>query len=214
MAATRQPSHSREEIIEIAARLVDTLGYDGFSMRTLGDELGMSAMGVYSYFKSKDDLLHAVLDTMQDLIDTASVPGEYWEDTMHRVCESMRTANLAHPQIRLMHYRIGGRWSQSHYEGLYRLFLEQGIPEETYATIFRTLTSYVSGFLEPACRELVTPRSDGAEEACDKPWEVLAETRFTKEAFHEGIDIIIAGVKAQVAPDPCNWRTPEQPSRQ
>lgn len=212
MAATRQPSHTREEIIDIAFNLVDKLGYDGFSMRTLGDELGMSAMGVYSYFKSKDDLLRAVLGKAQGMVDTNPIPGEYWEDTLHRVCESMRAVNLAHPHIRLMRYRISGPWSQEYDKTLYQLFLDQGMPQDVHAKLFRMSSSYISGFLEPACRNLVLQAEAGQEAQCaTTPWEILAHERFTEEDFHEGIDIIIDGLKAQAAPDPCDWRTPEQP---
>ena len=214
MASTRQPSHSREEIIDIAFKLVDKLGYDGFSMRTLGDELGMSAMGVYSYFRSKDDLLRAVLRRAQDELDTSSIPGEHWEATTHRICETMRTASLAHPHIRLMRYRISGRWPQAYNEDYYRLFLAQGVPEEVHAKLFRAISSYLSGFIDPACWDIITHQNSAeAPEPATEPWERLADERFTKEAFHEGIDIIIAGVKAQVAPNPCNWHTPEQPSQ-
>lgn len=210
MAATRQPSHSREEIIDIAFELVDAVGYDGFSMRALGDELGMSAMGVYSYFKSKDDLLRAVLHRAQEELDTSSIPGEHWADTAHRICESMRAQSLTHPHIRLMRYRIVGRWPQAYNDDYYRIFHAQGMPDAVHTQFFRTTVSYMSGFIDPACWNLVSEEeeSNAAIAPAKEPWELRDEERFTKEAFHEGLDIIIGGIKAFAAPDPCNWRTP------
>lgn len=32
---------------------------------------------------------------------------------------------------------------------------------------------------------------------------------YTDEAFAHGVEIIIQGIRALAAPDPCEWRTPE-----
>src|ERR1700743_2680178 len=50
----------RERLCEAATRLFDTKGRDGFTMRELASELGVSAMTPYRYFKDKDDILAAV----------------------------------------------------------------------------------------------------------------------------------------------------------
>ncbi|MEI9996992.1 MAG: TetR/AcrR family transcriptional regulator [Rhizomicrobium sp.] len=50
----------RERLCEAATRLFDTRGREGFTMRELANELGVSAMTPYRYFKDKDDILAAV----------------------------------------------------------------------------------------------------------------------------------------------------------
>src|SRR5215813_567834 len=50
----------RERLCEAATRLFDTRGREGFTMRELAGELGVSAMTPYRYFKDKDDILAAV----------------------------------------------------------------------------------------------------------------------------------------------------------
>ncbi len=50
----------RERLCEAATRLFDTRGREGFTMRELASELGVSAMTPYRYFKDKDDILAAV----------------------------------------------------------------------------------------------------------------------------------------------------------
>jgi AcrR family transcriptional regulator len=50
----------RERLCEAATRLFDAKGRDGFTMRELANELGVSAMTPYRYFKDKDDILAAV----------------------------------------------------------------------------------------------------------------------------------------------------------
>lgn len=50
----------RERLCEAATRLFDVKGRDGFTMRELANEIGVSAMTPYRYFRDKDDILAAV----------------------------------------------------------------------------------------------------------------------------------------------------------
>ncbi|HEY0106738.1 MAG TPA: TetR/AcrR family transcriptional regulator [Rhizomicrobium sp.] len=50
----------RERLCDAATRLFDAKGREGFTMRELAGELGVSAMTPYRYFKDKDDILAAV----------------------------------------------------------------------------------------------------------------------------------------------------------
>ncbi|HEV2651848.1 MAG TPA: TetR/AcrR family transcriptional regulator [Rhizomicrobium sp.] len=50
----------RERLCEAATKLFDTRGREGFTMRELASQLGISAMTPYRYFKDKDEILAAV----------------------------------------------------------------------------------------------------------------------------------------------------------
>jgi AcrR family transcriptional regulator len=50
----------RERLCEIAARLFAQRGRDGFNMRELAAQLGVSAMTPYRYFKDKDEIFAVV----------------------------------------------------------------------------------------------------------------------------------------------------------
>jgi AcrR family transcriptional regulator len=50
----------RDRLCEAAGRLFATRGREGFTMRELASELGVSAMTPYRYFRDKDDILAAV----------------------------------------------------------------------------------------------------------------------------------------------------------
>ncbi|MEJ0027073.1 MAG: TetR/AcrR family transcriptional regulator [Rhizomicrobium sp.] len=50
----------RERLCEAATRLFDAKGREGFTMRELASQIGVSAMTPYRYFKDKDDILAAV----------------------------------------------------------------------------------------------------------------------------------------------------------
>lgn len=50
----------RERLCEAATKLFDARGREGFTMRELAAQLGISAMTPYRYFKDKDEILAAV----------------------------------------------------------------------------------------------------------------------------------------------------------
>ena len=52
----------RREIVEIAAQAFEELGYERASMSLISQRVGGSKATLYGYFKSKEDLLIAVLD--------------------------------------------------------------------------------------------------------------------------------------------------------
>jgi AcrR family transcriptional regulator len=52
----------RQEIVEIAARLFEELGYERTSMSAIAARVGGSKATLYGYFPSKEELLSAVLD--------------------------------------------------------------------------------------------------------------------------------------------------------
>lgn len=86
---TRAPRHtlSRDAIVERATQVMDESGPDALTMRSLATELGVGAMALYTYFRSKDELLDAVRDHVMGLLGPAPVSGT-WE-------ERLRSYNLA-----------------------------------------------------------------------------------------------------------------------
>ena len=52
----------KREIVEVAAQLFEELGYDRTSMSLISERVGGSKATLYGYFRSKEELLLAVLD--------------------------------------------------------------------------------------------------------------------------------------------------------
>ena len=73
MAATVVATHERadaaERILKAAIVLFRERGYHGSSMRTLARALRMEAASLYYHFRSKQEILFAILDrTLDDLL--------------------------------------------------------------------------------------------------------------------------------------------------
>src|SRR5487761_2257140 len=53
---------SHRRVLDAAARLFRERGYAGTTLRAIANEVGLEAASIYYHFKSKDDLIEAVLD--------------------------------------------------------------------------------------------------------------------------------------------------------
>lgn len=80
MRTVKKPEERRTEIVKAARFLFQTSDYDSTTMQQVIDHLGIAKGTVYYYFKSKEELLEAVVDDivdesvkqMQKVIDQAS----------------------------------------------------------------------------------------------------------------------------------------------
>ncbi len=212
-----RPALSAEGIVDAATTLIERDGLRAFTMRALGRELGVSAMAVYGYFPSRDDLLAAVLDRFMATMDTDPVLGERWDDTLRRTMTSIYREDLSHPQLSSIEVEslVAGEGLARHTEKIVSLHLAQGMPVPLLSQTWAMVDAYLTGFIdnaiaaaeEKAERDRAAARN-GAPDALPL-WQRIAADAYTDEAFAHGVEIIIRGVRALAAPDPCEWYTPE-----
>jgi len=62
-------SRRRKEIYMTAAKLFLKNGYQGTSMRTLAEAVGLSVAGLYYYIGTKDDIIHLIMEFTLDYED-------------------------------------------------------------------------------------------------------------------------------------------------
>ena len=53
---------SQKRVLDAAAKIFRDYGYAGTTMRAIADEADLKAGSIYYHYKSKDDLISAVLD--------------------------------------------------------------------------------------------------------------------------------------------------------
>ncbi|MCX5212184.1 TetR/AcrR family transcriptional regulator [Kitasatospora sp. NBC_00240] len=77
MGTTQSPrSDTRGRIIRVALELFSEQGYEQTSLREIADRLGVTKAALYYHFKTKDDIVHGIVDTMAAPIDEAIAWGE------------------------------------------------------------------------------------------------------------------------------------------
>ncbi|MFF5495711.1 TetR/AcrR family transcriptional regulator [Streptomyces aquilus] len=89
----------RERITSATVRLLDSEGPAKFSMRRLAAELNVTAMSVYWYVDTKDDLLELALDATYGELDLPDpeADGEDWRDQLRALARGYRSLLVRHP---------------------------------------------------------------------------------------------------------------------
>lgn len=91
----------RDRITAVSVRLLDTEGLAKFSMRRLAAELGVTAMSLYWYVDTKDDLLELALDEAFGEVQVPDLTDEDadWRDQLRELASGYRTVLVRHPWI-------------------------------------------------------------------------------------------------------------------
>ena len=100
MARPRKPLLSTDRIVETARALVDAEGLAALSTRRLAAELGVSGPSLYNHFRTKDEILEAVADSVSTQVDLSMFEGDRdWRTALHDWALSYRSALRDHPNI-------------------------------------------------------------------------------------------------------------------
>ncbi len=100
MARPRKPLLSRDRIVDAARGLVDAEGLAALSTRRLAAELGVSGPSLYNHFRTKDQILEAVADSVSAQVDLSMFEdGRDWRAALHDWAVSYRAALTLHPNI-------------------------------------------------------------------------------------------------------------------
>ncbi|MGW7613953.1 TetR/AcrR family transcriptional regulator [Streptomyces sp. NPDC054766] len=96
-----QPSGlDRERITGVTVRLLDAEGLAKFSMRRLAAELNVTAMSVYWYVDTKDDLLELALDAVFGELELPEAESEEgWRDQLRALAVGYRALLVRHPWV-------------------------------------------------------------------------------------------------------------------
>ncbi|MFB7025545.1 MULTISPECIES: TetR/AcrR family transcriptional regulator [unclassified Streptomyces] len=88
----------RDRIVAAAIRMLDEEGLGGLSMRKLATELGVTAMSLYWYVDTKDDIIEYAVDSAYGEVDLAAVDtaGD-WRGRLRTLALDYRRMLVRHP---------------------------------------------------------------------------------------------------------------------
>lgn len=205
MARPRKPLLSTDRIVETARELVDTEGLAAVSTRRLAAELGVSGPSLYNHFRTKDEILEAVADSVSAQVDLSMFQdGRDWRTALHQWAVSYRAALRDHPNIVPVLARGPGRRPAGLRlaDAVYGAMVDAGWPPAhatsigalmRYFIMGSALGSFAAGFVE----------DPSAYDPADYPHlgqaHLLAEQqeKIDERAFETGLTALLDGLARQ-----------------
>ncbi len=205
MARPRKPLLSTDRIVRTARELVDREGLAAVSTRRLAAELGVSGPSLYNHFRTKDEILEAVADSVSALVDLSMFEdGRPWRTALRDWAVSYRAALRAHPNIVPVLARGPGRRPAALRvaDAAYGAMVDAGWPPAQatsigalmrYFIMGSALGSFAGGFVDDA----------SAYDPADYPHlgqaHLLAEQqeKIDERAFETGLSALLDGLAQQ-----------------
>jgi AcrR family transcriptional regulator len=212
MAMTQTRSRlTAEQVADAALDLLDREGLDALSMRRLAGELGVGTMTLYGYFRSKDELLDAVVDAAVAEREPFSFEGS-WQQQIRRLMQSSRRNLSRHPglvKVRAERPVLRPEALRFAETGV-RILRRAGFPAADAARAFRLLFTYVFGYVSFSPDESAADARRDARAAMaalppdeyptiSATSEELADAMAGHETFDFGLDRIVDGLEAHLA---------------
>ncbi|MFM9369079.1 TetR/AcrR family transcriptional regulator [Streptomyces sp. Da 82-17] len=216
----------RDRIVATAIRLLDAEGLGKLSMRRIATELNVTAMSLYWYVDTKDDILELAVDAVfGELPLTDPDDGQDWRVHLRRLAADYREVLVRHPWVSaiLNTYLNIGPHSIAFAEAVQKIIRTTGLPPaaRTGATAAVFQFAYGFGTMEGnyiqrcAASGLTVDEYYGEAMAAFKADEQMAEqldelkdvidthagrtvTEIWDADFSFALDLMIAGIEAMV----------------
>lgn len=198
--------------------LLDSVGYEGFTIAALARHLKVAPSALYNHVESKRDVLIWVQDHLMGLVDTRPFHNRAWHEAMREWAWSYRAAFAAHaplvPVIAVM--PVGGAYETLRmYEEVTRGLLNGGWPRERVIPTIVAVESFIYG----SAMDVSAPTNifDPGALADEFPLFTSAVTSSSEsagrsgadEAFDVGLEALILGLRAQLERLPTPPQQPE-----
>ncbi len=201
----------RPEILDATLEIVAERGLDAISMRSVAQRLGLTPMALYGYFRSKEELLDAVLGRL--LTEVPLPPeGAPWREVLTHLAYGMRAVAQRHPTVLpLVLTRPGiSPGALRLIDRIYQALLTAGVPPGEVPRLERSLSTFVIGHvlsevsgrfslgtLDPSARRAQLPPEelpghDALAAVLDGPVDSEAE-------FRANLDDVFVMVESRVA---------------
>ena len=206
---------NRETVLRAGVVLADQVGIDGFTMRTLAQELGVVPMALYKHVANKQELLEGMVDLVwAEVAEPDS--GRGWKTAMRERAISLRAALVRHRWAvgRMEAAGKPGPENLRQHNAMMGCLRQSGFSFRTTVHVTSMLDAYVYGFAlqqetlsfetpdESAQAAAATHSGESPEAAERYPYllEVvseLAESGYDYDAeFIVGLDVMLDGVES------------------
>jgi AcrR family transcriptional regulator len=207
---------TRERIVEAALEIMDTEGLEAVTMRHVAHTLGVEAMSLYNHVADKEAILDGICELVMSRFAFPE-PSDDWETRARGAARAWRDLFRAHPSlIRLFAERrkpIQSPDALRPMEFALDVIQSIGLGEQEAVQAFRAFGAYLQGSIMTEVNPLVGDAAAEHQQAHDRLAAELPADEFPRlvealphlaacdpeQVFEYGLDLMIAGLKAQVA---------------
>jgi AcrR family transcriptional regulator len=194
-------------IVDTAADLVAEDGFDALSMRRLGARLGVGAMTLYGYVRTKEELLGALANRYLSEMDLPAEGDGPWQEQIARVFRAVRHVFLEHPDLLpiVASQRLEGIGAYRGAERVFTALRSAGLDDQQVIAGFDALTSFTIGIAE---RETAMRGQANLPGIRQLPHEEFANvidlagvmmTRDSARSFEAGLELLVRGLESWAA---------------
>jgi AcrR family transcriptional regulator len=200
---------TRDLIAEVALRLLDESGAEGFTMARLAQALHVRPSALYNHVDGKDDVIAGIRELISDRIDVSAFAREPWDAALLHWAYSYRTAFATHPPTIAMLATMplhGARRTMRMYDAVVTAMVRAGWPEAEVLPTIVAVESFVLGSaLDAVAPDDMFDPTDAAREvaaftsAYEARRAVVGSAPPADGAFAVGLHALIAGLRARFA---------------
>ncbi|MEV6290293.1 TetR/AcrR family transcriptional regulator [Streptomyces sp. NPDC051896] len=194
-----QPSGlDRERITATSVRLLDAEGLTKFSMRRLAAELNVTAMSLYWYVDTKDDLLELALDAAfgELRLPDPDARGEDWREQLRGLATEYRALLVRHPWLSPLagRYLNIGPNSLAFSRAVQRVVRRAGLPARGVTGAISAVFQFVYGFgtIEGHFFARIADTGLSPDEYYEQAMALVTEAPGTAEVVEESKDLMAA----------------------
>ncbi|NUK62371.1 TetR/AcrR family transcriptional regulator, partial [Streptomyces lunaelactis] len=188
----------RDKITAATVRLLDSEGLAKFSMRRLAAELNVTAMSVYWYVDTKDDLLELALDSVMGELRLPSPDeeGGDWRDQLRQLAVGYRRLLVAHPWVSPLigeYLNIGPR-SMEFSTTVQHVIRNAGLPLHGRTGALAAVFQFVYGFgtVEGRFAQRCAAAGIGQDDYFRQVMGTIGQQPELREAFEESAELMKA----------------------
>jgi AcrR family transcriptional regulator len=154
----------RNVILDAAFDMLSRHGEVGFSVRKLGQRIGVDPMTVLHHFGSKDELMRRIADRALDTVELPLPSGD-WRSDLRHVAAAYRDLAHRHPRLFHLHFRFHATGPADHAssEVVYRALRSAGLPDAEAAGLGLAFYAFILGYALAEAEGLLQPISDEDE---------------------------------------------------
>ncbi|MGW7196391.1 TetR/AcrR family transcriptional regulator C-terminal domain-containing protein [Streptomyces chryseus] len=210
MARPSRPLLSRAIIARAALELIDEEGPQALKMRSLAERLGVRGASLYHHVASKDDLLDAASELINEEIDLRPLQDPRWREGLAEYARGYRRVYLRYPNVIALvaRRRVEAEQALRGYDTLLAALVRAGCTPDRaaeaaaaldYLVLGSALETFAAGFTRTpdGYRPDHPALADSLEASDARPGGLAA---LDDRGFETGLRLLLDGLAAQLAP--------------